>query len=124
MTIRDKINEVLHEVDPNVYYGMIPENMNIEVWDYLVFGKQKTKKASGGQDMVDYYVVTIVRENYIPDDTVIDVIEKMTSIAGVRLADGEFEYDYTTKGNTDLVVEILPLYFTRPLKGVLTNCRA
>lgn len=116
MTIRDKIQEVLLTIDKKVYYGMIPPNENIETWDYLVFGKQKMKKADNGIDLTDYYVVTIVRENYIPDDVVEEVIEKMTSLAGIRLADGEYEYDYTTKGNTDLVVEVLPIYFSKTLK--------
>ena len=117
MTVRDKIREVLLTIDQNVYYGMVPENKPIKTWDYLVFGKQKMKKAENGIDLVDYYVVTIVRENYIPDDVVTEVIDKMTSIAGIRLADGEYEYDYTTKGNTDLVVEVLPIIFAKTLKG-------
>lgn len=115
--MRDKIKEVLETIDTNVFYGMVTENDEIEVWDYIVFGKQKTKKAENGVDLVDYYVVTIVREEFIPDDVVFDVIEKMTSIAGIRLADGEYEYEYTTKGDTDMVVEVLPIYFAKTLKG-------
>lgn len=115
--LRDKINEILLTIDSNVYYGMIPDTMEIEDWNYLVFGKQKIKKGgTSGIDLTDYYVVTIVREDFIPDDLVFEVIDKITSIPGIRLADGESEYEYTTKGNTNLVVEILPIYFTKTMK--------
>lgn len=115
--LRDKINEILLTIDSNVYYGMIPDTMEIEDWNYLVFGKQKIKKGGiSGIDLTDYYVVTIVREDFIPDDLVFEVIDKITSIPGIRLADGESEYEYTTKGNTNLVVEILPIYFTKTMK--------
>lgn len=116
--MRDKIIEQLLTIDENVFYGMVPENTELEDWNYLVFGKQKIKKGgTTGIDLTDYYVVTIVREDFIPDDIVSQVIEKVTSINGVRLADGESNYEYVTKGNTNLVVEILPLYFSKTKKG-------
>lgn len=116
MTIRDDIKTKLLEIDENVYYGMIGDNIDIDEWNYIVFGKQKMKKADNGVDLVDYYVVTVVRENYIPDDVVTTVIAKMTEIPGMRLANSECEYEYTMKGNTNLVVEVLPIYFAKTLK--------
>ena len=115
--MRDKIKNVLLEIDSNLYYGMVPENEDIAVWNYLVFGKKKLKKAgTNGIDITDYYSVTIVREDFIPDELVLEVIDKMTSIPGIRLADGDCNYEYTTKGNTNLIVEVLSIYFSKSLK--------
>lgn len=115
--MRDKIKEKLLEIDSNVHYGIIPDTIEIDEWNYLVFGQSKVrKKDSSSNDLQGYWYVTIVREDYIPDDVIFNVIEKVTEIAGLRLADGDFEYDYVTKGNSNLVVEILKIDFTKTKK--------
>lgn len=113
--MRNQIKDKLLLIDKNLYYGMIPDNIKIEEWNYLVFSQKKIKKLSN-TDLPWYYSVTIVREDYIPDEIVFDVINKMEEIPGLKLADGDFGYDYTTKGNTDLVVEILSLDFVKSKK--------
>ena len=116
--MRNKIKEKLLEVDSTIFYGLVPENYEIDDWNYLVFGQRKIrKKASDSLDLNGYWYVAIVRENYIPDDVVFDVMKKMGEIAGLRLADGDFEYSYVTKGNTNIVVEILELQFTKTKKA-------
>lgn len=116
--MRNDIQNKLLEIDDHVYYGMIPDNVEINDWNYLVFGQRKLRKSgTNGTDLNKYWYVTIVRENYIPDDFEEQVIKKMAEISGLRLADSDFEYNYTTKGNTDIVVEILELQFTKMKKG-------
>lgn len=117
--MRNKISEKLLELEPNVYYGMIPDNAlkDTDDWNYFVFGQEKISK--GGTSLTDlqgYWYVTIVRENFIPDDTVLGVIDKVTEIAGLRLADGDYEYTYVQKGSTNIIVEILQLKFTKMKK--------
>lgn len=115
--MRDKIKEKLLEIDSNIHYGIIPDNMEIEDWNYFVFGQDRIRKKSPtSNDLQGYWYVTIVREDYIPDEVVFDVIEKLTDIPGLNLADGDCEYEYTTKGNTNLVVEILKINFTKTKK--------
>lgn len=114
--MRNKIQEKLLEIDKTIFYGLVPENTDIDDWNYIVFGQKSIKKKSPtSTDLQGYWYVTIVREEYIPDDVVFEVIDKMES-AGIRLADDECEYEYTTKGNTNIVVEILELKFTRTKK--------
>lgn len=116
--MRNEIKNKLLEIDKNIYYGIVPENTQIKEWNYLVFGQRKLRKS--GTSLVDlngYWYVTIVRENFIPDDLVFEVINKVTEIHGLRLADGDYEYDYTMKGSTNVVVEILELQFTKMKKG-------
>lgn len=115
--MRNKITEKLLELEPKVYYGMIPDNEEIEQWNYFVFGQEKISK--GGTSLTDlqgYWYVTIVREDFIPDETVLDVIDKMLSINGLRLADGDYEYNYVQKGSTNIIVEMLQLKFTKTKK--------
>lgn len=119
--MRDKITEKLLEIDNRIYYGLVPENEDIKVWDYFVFGQKKIRKKDvNSTDLQGYWYVTIVRENYIPDDLLGEVINKISEIAGLRLTMDEFEYEYTTKGSTDIVVEILELQFTKTKTGVLS----
>lgn len=115
--MRDKIKEKLLEIDSNIHYGIIPDQLRIEEWNYFVFGQEKIrKKSTDSKDLNGYWYVTIVREDYIPDDVVFEVIDKLEEIPGLRLAEGDCEYEYVTKGNTNLVVEILKINFTKTKK--------
>lgn len=117
MEFRETLEKALKEIDDNIYYGKVPESALQNAWNYLVFGKKKIKKAgNSGIDLCDYYWVGIIRENYIPDELVFDVIDKLNSIPGLKLTDEDGEYDYTFKGKTDLVVEILTLTFAKVKK--------
>ena len=115
--MRDNIKNKLLEIDDHIYYGIVPDDVEIDEWNYFVFGQRKIRKSgTSGIDLNGYWYVTIVREDYIPDDVVFNVIQKMGEIAGLRLADGDFEYNYTTKGGTNIVVEILEIQFTKTIK--------
>ena len=116
--MRNKIRDKLIELDNKIYYGIVPDYVENEDWNYFVFGQRKLKKSGTSlADLNGYWYVTIVRENYIPDDTVFEVIDKLSEIPGLRLADGDYEYTYTFKGNTNIVVEILELQFTKMKKS-------
>lgn len=116
--MRNKIRDKLIEIDDKIHYGIVPSNVENEDWNYFVFGQRKLRKSgTSSTDLNGYWYVTIVRENFIPDDVVFEVIEKMSEISGLRLADGDYEYTYTFKGNTDIVVEILELQFTKTKKA-------
>lgn len=115
--MRNKIKEKLLEIDTNLHYGIVSDNVEIQDWNYFVFGQERIKKGGTSQtDLQGYWYVTIVRENFIPDEVVFDVIEKVTDIPGVRLADGDFEYEYIQKGSTNIIVEILEIRFTKTKK--------
>lgn len=113
--IKNKLLEL--ESDENIHYGLVPEGVEINNWDYFVFGQKKIrKKGTDSLDLQGYWYVTIVRENFIPDKVLFDVLKKIQEIPGLRLTDDECEYEYTTKGNTNIVVEILELKFTKTKK--------
>jgi len=116
--LRNKIQEKLLEIDKKVFYGIVPDNVENEEWNYFVFGQKKLRKSgSSSNDLNGYWYVTIVREDFISDSIIFEVIEKLSEISGLRLADGDFEVTYTFKGDTNIVVEILELQFTKTKKA-------
>ena len=119
--MRNKIKNKLLEIEGNdlLFYGMVPENIDIEEWNYIVFNQSKMKKSgSSSNDLSGYWNVVIVHEDYIPDDLVAEVINKMSEVNGLRLADGDYPYVYTQKGSTNIIVEMLVLQFTKMKKGI------
>ena len=61
----------------------------------------------------------MICENYVPEDEVMKIIQKIGEIPGMNVADKPITYDYTTKGSTDLVVEMATITFVRPVRGCL-----
>lgn len=114
--ILDDIKSKLSEVDPNVHYANVPISKLNEPWDYLVFSRRGMRRSANRTGWVDVYEVSIIREEYIPDGLPEQVIDAVTSIPGMRSAEQEFDYDYANKPESDDVVEILNLYFTKPRK--------
>lgn len=115
--MRNAIKEKLLEIDPLVYYGLVNENEELDEWNYLVFGQKSIRKSgTSGNDLNRYWYVAIVRENFIPDETVEQVIDNLCDIPGLRLADDEFEYSYMLRGGTNIVVEMVVLRFTKTKK--------
>lgn len=109
------------ESEDRIFYGLVPDNVELDDWNYFVFGQQKIRKSgTSGNDLNGYWYVVIVRENYIDDETLGSVIDKLSEISGLRLANNDFEYVYTQKGGTGIIVEMLVLQFTKMKKGVIT----
>ena len=119
--MRNKIKEKLLQIDEHVYYGLVPDNVSLDdEWNYIVFGQSRMRKSgTSGNDLNGYWYVAIVRENFIPDDDIKNVLEKMYEISGLRLADGDYEYVYNLKGGTNIVVEVVVLTFTKMKKGIV-----
>lgn len=114
--ILNDIREKLQEIDPNVFYGMVDSVMNETVWDYIVFNRKPTKVNENKTGYSYYFTVNIIRENFIPEGTDIEVIEKMLTIPGMRLAGTDMEYTYVMKPNTNVVVEMLSIDFVKAVK--------
>lgn len=116
------VKNTLKKVDPLVYYGVAPSRLldddgtEVDTWDYIVFNRARLKHHSNQTSYSDRFEVTIVREEYIPEGIDIDIINRLKALPGVKLADEDGVYHYTTKPNTDTVVEALTLTFTRGRK--------
>lgn len=112
-----KIEACLSEFELPVYYGRSFAKQNDD-WNYIVFNRQSINKTgTSGCDMNYQYQVHIIMEDYIDEDFEIRVIKAIQEQTRLKLT-GTAQYNYVTKNNTDIVVEMLTLTFTRTSKGM------
>lgn len=116
--ILNDIKEKLEGIKDRVYYAMVDESVRDTVWDYIVFNRARMSISTNKTSYSDYFDVTIVCENYIPEGIDEEIITKMLEIDGIRLADNEGVYNYVQKQNTNIVVEMLTLHFVKARKKI------
>lgn len=104
-----------------VWYGACREK-ELKNWNYFVFNRQKTSKNNQGSkvDLQTFYQVHVVHEDYIPEgyvETVIQALqEQADSGTKLKLTNDDIQYNYTFKGNTNMVVEIATITLYHPEK--------
>lgn len=114
--------EDIDRKEKRIFYGQKPSSVELNDWNFIVFGMEEINKSgTNNQDFNGYYFVDIVRENFIDDETIFSLIETMEEISGIKLCRGTNPIDYITKGNTDIVCELMRLRFTRPMKRESLN---
>lgn len=100
-----------------VYYGRSFAKQN-DTWNYIVFNRQSfNKTGTSGCDLNYQYQVHIIMENFIEEDFEINVIKAIQEQVRLKLT-GTAQYNYVTKNNTDIVVEMVTLTFTKTHKGI------
>ena len=117
--IREKLGELKkNEAVPmeDVAYGLLPQG-STKKWNYFVFNRVNVKTAGKAKgDFNEYYAVHIVHEYFIPEGYIYKVIQKVLEIKGIKLAINEdISFNYARKGNTDVVVEIATIVFTKAI---------
>lgn len=115
MILNDIKNQLL-EVDDSVYYGMVHSEKKETLWNYIVFNRTSMKSSKNKTGYTDGFIVHIIREEWIPEGLAEEVIERMLEIDGMRLSDTDMQYSYVPKPNTDIVIEMLSIEFSRPRK--------
>lgn len=118
--MKQEIEAKLDEINEKHFYGLVPQNVELSLWDYCVIRKGRAnKKSPSSLDLQNYIQVAIVREEKITDETLIKIIQAILSIPGIRLADESIDFDYEHKGNSDMVCEVAIVTFTRTIKNVI-----
>lgn len=108
-----EIREKLWEIDDNVFYGAVDKKIKETAWDYIVFDRGTLKRNDNRTGYTETIGVHIVREEFVPEGLDEQVIEAMESIPGIRLSKSDCIYEYAEKPNTNVIVEMLSLEFTR-----------
>lgn len=122
MIILEEIQKALESVsDLPVYYGKTFASEN-DKQNYIVFNRRNVSKSGKNNcDYNYYYQVHIIHENYIPEGFEYNVIAAMENIPGVKLTTDTHNYQYVMLNNTDKVVELLTLTFTKTVRGCKLN---
>ena len=108
----------LREVADLVFYGSADDVANNTLWEYIVFWRDRTARNQNNTGYTDYYSVAFVSENYVPDEKIEAIIEKIETLPGVRLASSDIDFNYIRKPSTNAVIEIATLTFSRARKRV------
>lgn len=129
-SILDETRKTLEELSRSsdvpmagAYYGTCTAD-HLDEWNYFVFNRTKTSKASNRCDLQTRYEVHIIHENCIPGDMcrllLMRLRHRATRCAGAKMkaTSDDIPYEYITKGNTDVVVEIATITFVHPEKRV------
>lgn len=113
----NEIKAKLESMGKPVFYGQADSLDGGDAWDYIVFSRASLSTTGNKNGYSDKFSVFIVQEEYIEDGIAESVIKALTDIPGVRLQDGDMPYQYTTKPNTQVLLEILELDFVKPRKA-------
>lgn len=107
-TILESLNKKLKETELEVFYGIADGDDNLT--NYIVHGRDSIVADKNKLGFTDKYEVIIVCENYISQELIDDVIEKVEQ-CGLRLSNEDMEFSYFEK--KDIVTELLRIKFTR-----------
>lgn len=112
-----ELHDALSSIEKNLAYGT-EDLIETEVWNYTIFGRDTLQiNGTSGKDYSDVYFVMIVRENYVPNELIQEVISKVTEIPGFRIVSGDHQFDYARIGNTKAVAESITLKFAKANKN-------
>lgn len=115
--ILDEFEERLKRTDDNVFYGIVDKKMMDTLWNYTVYHRSAIRLNGTKTGFSDVITVTIVRENFIPNADIENMIKEVTSIPGVRLSGNDGVFQYTEKPGTNMVVELFTVDFVKPRKA-------
>lgn len=111
-----EVMEALQKIDENTFYGVVNLKMKETAWNYIVFDRGTFTRSDSRASYSETVNVHVVRENFIPEGLAEQIVDAVEALKGFRLAKGEFEYTYTVKPGTNMVVEMLSLEFVRSRK--------
>lgn len=117
--MRNKIIEALKPLDKNIFYGAVSEKdfQNMKSADCIIVASDSIRlKESSSRDLVFTYNIFIVRENVVPEELILNVIEAMEQIPGLRLVNQSNPFEYLPKGKTGMIVETIMLSFSWTVK--------
>ena len=112
------IEQALREIQEPVFYGSADDVGNASLWNYIVFFRDRRARNQNNTGYTDYFTVAIIHENWVPDEMIDSVIDKLEALPGMRLANTDASFDYTRKPGTNAVIEVATLTFSRARKWV------
>ena len=97
-----------------VYYG-ICNKQSLPEWNYFVFGRRR-ETPTNHKSYTDIFEVHIIHEDYIMEGYELDVVKAIKeAVPGCSLSE-DITYEYTTKADTQMIVELCNLTFKHAKK--------
>lgn len=112
----DLIEQALIKVDENVYYGTAAKKPKDAPWDYTVFSREPASRSANKTSITHVYAVSVVRENFVPEEMMVKVIDAMEAIPGMRMTDGGIDFDYQVIPGTSDTAEMMTITFSKGVK--------
>lgn len=112
----DLIKDALSNVDGSVYYGTAAKKPKDAPWNYTVFSREPAHRSAGKTSITHVYAVSVVRENFVPESMMGEVINAMESIPGMRMSDDGIEFAYQVKPGTSDTCEMMTINFTKGVR--------
>ena len=112
----DLINAALANVDNRVFYGTAAKLPKSQPWNYTVFSREPASRNANKTSITHVYAVSVVRENYVPESMMAEVINAMESIPGMRMSDDDIEFAYQVKPGTSDTCEMMTIKFCKGVK--------
>lgn len=122
MSVMDSIQQTLttlaadqdYPMSGGVYYGVCNAT-SLDEWNYFVFNRTEDIPTNHA-GFTCQYEVHIIHEDYVMEDYMLTVAKALkAAVPGLSLA-GNIRYDYSTKGDTQVIVEICTLTFKKARK--------
>lgn len=108
--VLEEIRKQLEPIGPKVYYGKAAALSKDDEWNYVVFFRDRFELNQNKTSGSLYFKVAVVRENYVDENMEWKLIDQLREIPGMRPVP-DSEYLYTTKPDTQNVVEVLSMSF-------------
>lgn len=105
-----------------VFYGMVnPEKIKDDKidWNYFVVKRDVTLKE--GAIWYANINVTFVAEEYIKEGFELEIIEKIKEKTSFKPSSSNISFGYSRKGNTNGIIEVVTIPFTKKMKYVQCN---
>ena len=113
----DDVYKVLTGIDDEVHYGLYAGMRKDAPWNYIVYSRDNRRPSRNLTGLNYGIMVSIVRENYVPDALIETVINEVSTLPGFRLDEGQnIEFVYDVRPGTDRVVEMVILHFVKGIK--------
>ena len=114
--VLETIRQKLDSIGPKVYYGQAGKEDKDDEWNYIVFFREQFELNQNKTSGSLYFRVAVVRENFVEENMEWKLMKLLGEIPGMRPVSGA-EFLYTTKPDTQNVLEVLSMRFCLPQKG-------
>lgn len=116
--MKQKIENAIKDYENKLFYGRATIELT-DKWNYSIFKRDDI--IHDKNSMKFNYSLAIVRENYVEEELIFNIIDKILSNTNLKLRDTNFKFDYFYNQKSDIVCETVVIEFYRSTKVCYEN---